>query len=542
MKKENIFNINFKLFIFGMLFLFILKLFFLKEINYILITSLYDLCIFGLLFFIFFNFKNLFFKITYYFLFYLNFFILSLYYIYFYDVYQRGSIVNVSLETTIFLFKNIISFKFILIIVIAILISLVFSKYLFKEEKLFITKNKIFILILLLLLVFLFLSIVLNVRYNPYADLIYEIENNFNVISLSSPELLIDDINNDKTITNYSFENIKYKKILIFIGEEWMFSDFLYEKESLSNNFYLNTKNNSFYYNNYFTTNQDSRTAIFSLLTSTFIPFEAYSSEKEYFSYLSKINTKNNLVDFFNYNDYNTYFLVSSIESPDIATPFNWTEILTLEKSVYDSKKYYCTNIFTYETSCEDFAVIDILKQKILEDENIFLVQEFIYGHSYKHIVDKKLSRTEYYNNYFLEVYSFLEHENLLDETLIIIVSDHGSRSINNLLDYEGYKIPLIFISSNITFYENFSLLSHLDFKDILFKHILNKDNIQENDSIMFVGGTGSNIIGFLTSNNTYGIINVSSNKLLRYSNIDNIKEISQNYYNYYFTIKNKFK
>lgn len=541
--KINILSIKFKLTLLILLFLVIIKLFFVKDFSLILKTTLYDILICSLIFFPFSKIKNKFLNILFYFISFLNLFILSLYYFYFYSVYQRMiSFSDLSFELFSFLFSYIISLKYVFLITFIVFIFFIISKYFPISKKIFINKKLTFIFIFSSLFLFLFLSII-NFSYNPYKDLFFQFNKKSIDLDNNYTDIDYDLFNYDKSINEYSKEIIKYNKILVFVGEEWMFSEFFSEKEDLKNSFFKNIKTNSHIFDNYFTTNQDSRTAIFTMLSSYFIPFEAYANNETYSKYYSKIITKNNLVDFFNYNDYSTQFLVSAIQVPDLTYPYAWKKVNLLSQEIYDSKKYYCEDLFSFETSCEDLSVIEDLKEIILENEKLFLFQEFIFGHSFSHIIDNKKTRTQYYNDYFLEIYSFLQKEGLLDQTIIIITSDHGSRALKDMKHYSAYNVPLIIISNNLNYFKESSLLSHLDFKDILFNYIL-KDYNKEiiNNSVMFVGGSKSNLFGFLTNENNFGIINTSKKKLINYSNNDDIKNISNKYNIYYKYIIDKYE
>jgi len=541
--KKNILTLELKLLIFSLISLFVLKIFYIKQLDIILITTFFDILIFTFIFSIFILFKNIFSKVLFHIIYVLNFILFSFFYIFYYDVSQRGLFISkIKLDAITFVLKNIISFKLILIVFLALFFIYFLSFFILKYKKFLLNSFTLKLVSLISLLIFLFLVLLFNLNYNPYADVVLNFKNSFSYIPLedNSKDLSIFPVNN--TLYPENELDIKYKKIILLIGEEWMFSSFLKDSNSLDNSFFKKTENNTHFYSNYYTTNQDSRTAIYTLLTSQFIPFEAYL-DSTYSIYLEKIKTVPSLVDYFNDNNYSSFFVVSSIEQPDIATPFNWTEIVTLKEDVYNSNNYYCSSLFTYETSCEDLSILDDVKKKLISDENIFLVQEFIYGHSYKHIIDTKKSRTQYYNNYFNSLYDFLEKESLLKDTLIIITSDHGSRAYNEMVSPEGYHIPFLVISNNLDYKDDDSLLSHLNFKDILYKYILGIDYIPNNKSIMFTGGTNSDLLGFITNKNDFGIINSSKSLLINYNKEDlSIKEKSQNHYSYYNFLKNNFK
>jgi hypothetical protein len=533
--KINIFTTKLKLTILILLSLLILKLFVIKDIVLILKTTIYDIIVCFLIFLIFLKTKNKILNVLFYFVSFLNLFILSTYYYYFYSVYQRMiSLSDVSFELILFLFEYIISLKYIISIIFIILILFIISKYLFLSKKIFSNKKDLTYLLFFSIFLFLVLSII-NFSYNPYKDLFFKFNKKAILLDDTNKDINLNFFNEDKSIASYKKEILKYNKILVFVGEEWMFSEFMLEKEDLENNFFKKIENNSHMFTNYFTTNQDSRTAIFTMLSSNFIPFEAYSDKEIYNKYYSKIITKNNLVEFFNHNNYSTQFLVSAIEIPDLTYPYNWNKVNLLSQEIYDNKKYYCDDSFSFETSCEDLSVIDDLEKIILENDKLFLFQEFIFGHSFSHIINTKKTRTEYYNNYFLKIFNFLEKKDLLDQTIIIITSDHGSRALKEMQNYTAYNVPLIIIASDLNYFQDASLLSHLDFKDILFNYILKDYNKKIiNDSVMFVGSSKSNLFGYFTNKNDFGIINSSKNKLINYSNNDDIKNISNKYNIYY--------
>ncbi len=542
--KVNLFNQEFKLTVMIFLFLFIFKLFVIKDLFIVLKTSIYDLIILVFIY-ILFNFsRNTFTKVFFNLFSIINYVVLSLYYFYFFDVSQRVlNFSNFNKDLILFVINNLISIKLVIIILIGLVLFWSVSFIIFKRNIFLIKREYLVYSFILCIIIFIILIFLFKYTANPYVDTFLKI-NEKPLINLDESSPYLSNLFvNDKSFLNYDSNKFKYKKIIVFLGEEWSIDSFVVEKENLlKNNFFSEVMPHSNIYLNYHTTNQDSRTAIYSMLSSYFIPFEAYTDADVYIKYLNLIKTKNNLISYLNYNDYSTQFLVSSLEVPDTSYGFNWSQVNTLNKEVYDSKEYYCPDLFTYETACEDLSVIDDFKKIVLNNDNLFLYQELIFGHSYKNIVDTKKSRTQYYNDYFTQAYDFLKDENLLDETLIIITSDHGSRAQKNMLLPEGYNIPMMFIANDLNYTENNDLLSHLDFKDLLLNYLLDSNNIINNNSIMFIGGTNTNLIGFITKSSDYGIINVSSKQLFNYNlNNDSIKNISNDYYSIYKYLQNEY-
>ena len=54
----------------------------------------------------------------------------------------------------------------------------------------------------------------------------------------------------------------------------------------------------------------------------------------------------------------------------------------------------------------------------------------------------------DYYNNYFNKTVDELKRNNLLDSTLLVIVSDHGPR--NKPYNTQNYHIPLLLYSNDM--------------------------------------------------------------------------------------------
>lgn len=538
MSKINLWNTEFKLTIFALLFLLLFKMFYIKDFIIILKTTFFDLFFFSIIFILFNYYKSIYLKITFYLFYIITFLSSSFYYFYYFDLSYRGNLLKiVSFDFVLIVLKDYLTFNTIFVIVFSFLLIFLSSKFLYKSFKFLISKKMIIYFYSSIFLIFIIMIFLLKIFTHPYISFFHEYQRPVPSIDLDKNYFFDENIFiYNKTQKEYFIKESNYKNIIVFLGEEWMFSDFLLESTLLSqNNFFEKTKNKSHYYNNYYTTNQDSRTSIYSMLSGYFIPFESYLGGDVFPKYLEVIENKKNVVEQLNLNQVSTHFLVSSIEVPDVSYPFPWKKINTLDPEIYNSGKYYCPKIFANETACEDLSVIDDFKRIIDEEESFFVFKEFIYGHSYRHIRDLKISRTQYYHDYILEIYNYLDEKNILDDTLIIITADHGSRAYYNMKYISGYHIPFIVIANDLEFKKDFRLFSHLDFKDILYKYLYNINNIQENKLIITIGATNSDLIGFKTKEDNFSIINVLNKKIINYNkDFEKVKETSQEVFSFY--------
>lgn len=510
---------------FSFVLLLILKILFIPDYLLIISTFLYESAIFlfilSVSLLIYSNNKIL--AKTVFFTTYILNMLISLLWTYFLDLIigWKVSIYSINKDVLTFVFSQIINLKYFLLIflgfIIIFLICFFISKYFFKLRK------KVLII---LLLVSIFLGL-----FTPFA-----FQNNFdnfynNTFDLFFQEFLGNnkkydinyDCNYDLSLlekNNYPDLNLesKYSKIVIFVMEEVLFDNFYKYQKNISeeNNFFELTKEKSQYYFNYYTTNQDSITSIISMISSKFVPNEAYIYTKDYSLCAHNLYYDYDLIDFFNDYNYYTSFYVSSVRPACELTKYNWNNIVDIGGEFDELKKTnMCFNPFPYDTACEDKVLLNKLINDLNRDK-VFIMQEFIFGHNNLYLNKSKKSKTEYYNEYFFEFYEKVLENNWEDDLLIVLISDHGNKGMESYSDFKGYNIPLIFIGNDLNYFENYDLYSHLDFKDILFNYNFDIQSIEAKE-FFIVGPTSSNVFGYI-NNSFWNILK----KELNYVNLIN--------------------
>jgi len=434
----------------------------------------------------------------------------------------------------LYFFDEIFPYKLFFSLIILLIFVYSVSKYV-KKTQLILEKNilnkKLNIVLLVMYIVLIFYSSLFS---NVYINSISQ-----GIDSLNNEKILIDDnfadieddfYNLDKNYQLKDYNNIsinKNQRVLVFVMESVPYNIFQKELEKIPNdeNFFRIIENSSHIYTNYYTTNQDSATSIIAMLWSKFIPLDAYSTDS-YETYIKKFESKKSIIDLFDYNNYSNNLVVSASSIPKFLSINNWTNSYKIENfDELQETKYFCLEVFQNEQGCEDKAMLNDVKNITKNNDNLFLFQELIYGHSVKYELETKQSITNYYNYYFLDIYEYLKEENLLDNTTIVITSDHGLRNLKDKQDIGFYQVPFIVFNQNLDKKEIDDLYSHIDFNNILLSYLTDKDYMKSRDEIYVIGQTRTNILGYKNNNQSFF---VRKNGDIQY-NIMGRKNISKN-------------
>lgn len=561
--SKNQYDYEFKLILFSIFLLFIFKLVVIKDPGLIITTFIFESLIFLLIFLLFYKFRNRTADFIFYIFYFVHFItsILNTYYIQ--DIlFRKLSLLSLDWGSILFFIKNILPLNLMIVFVFAIIILLTvprFVKINFKFNKYLCNKN--YILSIILIIFFLVIIPLISGDHftSPYV-------NSFRSINFTKQEVnvydyqVLEDINYDSDF-NYLFSEIEYpdsnmildyNRVLVFVAESLPTNKFELElKLGDEDNFFNKVKDKSIFFDNYSTNNQDSRTAVMSMLSGIFIPYESYRHADWYGLYAKKVLNKNNLVDYFNSKGYSTEFMISSIETPIVGAYYNWQ----VNHNIDDKEEYnkfnnnnICMHVLEYQYGCEDMDLLDDLKDLLKNKDKLFFMQEFIFGHNQDYLSLSGMNRTQYYSSYLNKVYTFLEYEDLLDGTLIVFVGDHGSKEYNTIRLDTGYKVPLVLVSNNFESKIISKPYSHINFPEILYSVVLdnNKSNLEfpkiDVNYVLFYGSTSSNLFGF-SKDRSYAIYNITLNPIVEtYANIsENDADYMYNLiYNYkkYFDIQ----
>lgn len=436
-------------------------------------------------------------EIIYYLIFSFNVFIFSLSSYYFQDsIVMKYSLLYLSIGELRYFFDSILQFSFLLGFLLAVFIIVVFSLKINLKNIVFSTKILGLIALGIFISSFLFYPSVANIYTTSLIDIKgllvedripVQPSNSSNISSFSYP------------FNSYDSYNLSEQKVLVFVMEQTTLEQFKQQQSAIpeEENFFKRINASSHFYTNYYTTNQDSRTSIWSMFSSQFLPFESYTEQwNNQYGYILE---EPNIVDLFNSHNFSTKVAASMFENSLILGAYNWSENIYLKQ--YPVEKNVCIHEFDFQKGCEDNAIISDVKEELDPQENkIFLFQELIYGHGEKYIEQGEQSKIQYYNQYFNSIYNHLNESSQLEDTTIVIVADHGEKGYNEKT-INAYNIPLIVYNQDLENREIDTLYSHLNFKDILLSYISNQTEIPQPDDVFTIGQTQSDEIAY--TNNT---------------------------------------
>jgi hypothetical protein len=305
----------------------------------------------------------------------------------------------------------------------------------------------------------------------------------------------------DKSDTDGEVRLPAFSKILVFVMETVPTRDFEAERAPLrKESFFRAVDQHAHRYDRYFATNQDSRTGMLDMLGSRLIPYEAYTEHG--LAHYSFLSGKSSLVHAFKRLNYATAYAVSHADREAVLRDMPWTRMLTLpeERVRSSSTKYLCVTRYEFEHGCEDLAILPDVFDFLDAHQRVFLFQEFIWGHDSEYNEMSGRTNGDYYSSYIDRVIEHLGARGVLDDTLIVLTSDHGYRGRSRLARADSYELPLVFFSTRFQPARSRELRSHLDFKDLLFYEAGARGRPRDsNPFVLNVGPTGAGTLAVLT-------------------------------------------
>jgi hypothetical protein len=317
-----------------------------------------------------------------------------------------------------------------------------------------------------------------------------------------------------------------FKKVLVLVMETMTSEKLARESVALAKTtFFRRESARTHRFEHYYPNNQDSRTGMLDIVGSRLIPYEAYSDED--LANYEHVKAQPSLVDLFKKFGYATAFAVSQTDLEPVITELPWNAIVRLSEADIAQardRKQLCFTPYEFEHSCEDLVLLPKVIDFVAAHERVFLFQEFIWGHAYEYNDASGKSNADYYSAYIDRLIEQLEARGLMDDTLIAITSDHGFRDKGLQGELSVYRIPLMFYAKRFQEQVDRRLLSHLDFKDLLFNELAPGSlPVDENAFVMIVGPTGTGLTAALTSQNDFMLVKARSRDtrlLLEHKNV----------------------
>lgn len=288
------------------------------------------------------------------------------------------------------------------------------------------------------------------------------------------------------------FGKVNYQHVILVVLEGIPAADFERDFLQRRDGYYSRVKSQASYFANYRSTNLDSYTSLIAMTTGRQVPYRAYADPSSY----EHINLADNLTRSLRANGYHSTFLSTYAHQPFIPTRDDWNKVL--DRNNLDIGPQWLTLGNTrMEEAVEDKAAIAAMVDAAARQGRSFTLHEMVYGHSPEWQAKTGKTPSAYADEYLSDLTQQLAVKNLLNNSLIVVVSDHGERA--RMADPENYRVPLLVIGKTIESGTNSALFSHLDLPAMI-KGWLTGESLPESRSFVdVVGSTERWVYGRLT-------------------------------------------
>jgi hypothetical protein len=292
-----------------------------------------------------------------------------------------------------------------------------------------------------------------------------------------------------------------FDKVLVFVMESIPWRE-LQERmgELPPAHFFTRHLAHAHVYQNYFTTNQDSRTGLLAMLFGRPIPFEAYT-ERDARRYLF-LRNEPSLVDRLSEQGYTTAVAAAQTDGELVVFELPaWDHQLLLSQAEFENPgAFLCFNPYKFEHDCEDKILLPRILDELAAHPRVFILQEGVYGHIGDYYRATGQSATKYYGDYLQAVVERLQARGELERTLLVVTSDHGIRDWDYRRRRWVYRVPLLFINPCFSRREEPGLYNQSDFPALLAAELSGRPPPAPRQVSLFVGCTNSCVLGSVTA------------------------------------------
>ncbi len=288
-------------------------------------------------------------------------------------------------------------------------------------------------------------------------------------------------------------ERFQYDHVLLLVMETVNESDFAQRFLEQKDGFYAVVKDHAVYFSRYYTTNLDSYTSLLAMLTSVQVPYRAYEAPE----YYSNVNNAPNMIDALNGKNWKSLFICTSDFQPFVPVRDVWTETIH-GRDLPNKKDWVSLGVNPVEAATEDKAAILPIVDSIKSHQQTVILHEMVTGHSprWKKLTGK--GQFEYYDEYCKELYCNLQHAGLVEETIFIIVADHGKRTDSSVA--ENYHVPLLIAGNGIDPAIHERMFSHLDLQEIVGHYLCGLTMPKAREDVIVIGHSGRWVYGQITA------------------------------------------
>lgn len=291
--------------------------------------------------------------------------------------------------------------------------------------------------------------------------------------------------------------SLRYNHVLMLVLEG--VNSVSFEKEFLSRHdgYFAQVKNRSTYFSRYYATNLDSYTSLICMLTSVIVPYRSYSDPALY----EGANNAPNIVKAVRRRGFKTLFISTYEYQPFVPVRNDWDRIVDM-RDLPAENRYVSVGTNKMESATEDMAGLSTIVSFMRSHQQTFVLHELVYGHSPDWIMKTGIPQVEYYDRYIQAITHVLDSTGLGDQTLVVVVSDHGPRERS--ADINDYQVPLLLTGPSVPSLVDSSFVSHMDLSLIISSYLVDGIPAAGRTSLFVVGSTENWVYGQITSDGSF--------------------------------------
>ncbi len=301
---------------------------------------------------------------------------------------------------------------------------------------------------------------------------------------------------------------LRYDHVLILVLEGVTTDRFEREFLSRAQGYCAKLRDRSAYFQGYHTTNLDSYTSLVTMLTSVQVPYRAYANPGSY----EHVNDAPSLAAALRHRGFATLYISTSEHHPFIPVRESWSRVM-LMRDLPQREGWVAVSGSKVEVGLEDRAATPAILEFVSSHPKTLVMHELLFGHSPKWMAKTGKSQAEYDDEYLLELLRGLEQKQLLDRTLLVVVSDHGDRAES--ANVENYRVPLLISGCGIPPSRTSTLYSHMDFQQIVSHYLADAQLPEGRESFRSVGSTERWVYGEITSSGAFLFIDNDTGAVL---------------------------
>jgi len=264
--------------------------------------------------------------------------------------------------------------------------------------------------------------------------------------------------------------------------------------------FFGRHRSHSRYFSNHHTLNLDSYTSLIAMTTGILVPFRSYAAPERYRS----VNDAPNMVRALGRRGFRTLFVSTYEHQPFVPNRREWEEVLA-RPDLGDLSGFVSLGWSRMESATEDRAALPRLVDFVASSPRSLVLAEFVYGHSPAWQAEMGLTAVEYGDRYLQELWARLEARGLAERTLLVVVSDHGTRS--RPAERDTYRVPLVVVGAGVAPGEDRAFRCHLDLQAIVAHYLTGSPLPPARSETFVVGSTERWIYGLLRADGTGAVL-----------------------------------